>query len=207
MMNIDDLNVSKKWKARFQFYRELGADDLGRDEIIKTEKFKKLRLRDKYRITGGNIWAFVGGCFYYFVKGMWLKGGIFFSASLVWISLLSLIEFFSGFEMKSMWYWMPISIACMLYANLDFYRKEMCGEKMWSNWPPFFHGKSGIIKICVTAVIVQVLSIVFIVQHTHYSINAENDKAAIRFTCGIDRVYVTEKELSSFGEDAVCAQL
>jgi len=63
MMSIDDSNVSKKWKARFQSYRELGADDLGRDEIIKAEIFKKLSFRDKCRITGGNIWAFWGGCF------------------------------------------------------------------------------------------------------------------------------------------------
>ncbi|MFB2928681.1 hypothetical protein [Aeromonas hydrophila] len=69
MMNIDDSNVSKKWKARFQFYRELGADDLGRDEIIKAERFKKPSFRDKCRITGGNIWAFFWLCPNYVLHG------------------------------------------------------------------------------------------------------------------------------------------
>ncbi len=84
MNNVDDLKVSDKWKRRFNLLNELNADTLSYDAINKSEAYRALPFKDRLLVFS-NFWAFFFSFFYYFQKGMHLKGGAILAGTLLWI--------------------------------------------------------------------------------------------------------------------------
>jgi len=108
---INSLEISEQWKEKFRL-----LDKAGKLKFTY-ENFKELSKKERLKI-GFNIWGFLLGPFYYFAKGMWLKGfiltffGLLFAAA-TGIGIL-LVPAIAG-----------------AYANYDFYRFKVHNDKMW----------------------------------------------------------------------------
>ena len=204
--NIDDLKISDKWKRRFKLFEKLNASQQSRDAFVKTDTFKQFTWRERYSVTS-NLWAFLGGFIYYFIKGMHYKGAMILSLSMLWGMALGLIDFFSGITIPNTTYWIAPGVVCSMLASLDFYRKTLCGEKMWRSWPSYFHDKKSVITVTVASVVLNIASTAFIIDHQYSTEAAQNSDDAVRLVCGINNVYALQEEIDIFGEQMLCSQL
>ncbi|EGU32668.1 hypothetical protein VII00023_06497 [Vibrio ichthyoenteri ATCC 700023] len=204
--NIDELNVSDKWKRRFKLYAALNADTQGRDTFVKTQAFKQLTWRERYSLTS-NLWAFFGGFIYYFIKGMHYKGAMVLTLTMLWGSTLSLIDFLTGMSVPSSTYWIAPGAACSMLASLDYYRKIQCGEIMWASWPNYFHKKSSVITLAIASIALNIGSVMFILDHEYYTDAVTDIKDAVQIKCGLNRIYALPSEVEILGEQGLCSLL
>lgn len=203
---INDLNVSDKWKRRFKLYERLNASELSRNEFVKTDTFKQLSWREKYRISS-NFWAFIGGFIYYFIKRMHYKGAMILSLTLLFSSLLMSIDFFAGVAIPDNVYWIIPGVMCSMSANLDFYRKKMSDELMWQSWPRYFQDKKIVITIVIISFTIYLGMIIYITNHELYTQNALKSTDIVRINCPVNNIYATQKEINILGEQSICRLL
>lgn len=204
--NIDDLNISDKWKRRFKLYEKLNADTQGRDTFVKTDTFKQFTWREKYSITS-NLWAFFGGFIYYFIKGMHYKGAMILTFTMLWAMALGLIDFFVGIQIPDSTYWIGPGALCSMQASLDYYRKVQCSEIMWRSWPSYFHKKSSVITCAIASVALNFGSVAFILDHEYYTDAVVDAKEAVQVKCGLNRIYALPSEVEILGEQGLCSLL
>ncbi len=207
MNNIDDLKVSDKWKRRFHLLNELNADTLSHDAIKKSEAYGALPFRDRILVFS-NFWAFFFSFFYYFQKGMHLKGVAILAGTLLWIGVLSMIELFLALDLPSSMYWIFISALCGMSANHDLYRKTFNQEKLWSWLPDKCQNKAAVVKFLVISVLVWGGSLFYAVTHTYTTEAAYyNPAEAVPVRCGGYDMLATQSELDNYGSEIICAQL
>ncbi len=79
--------VPNAWQERFAFYQQYGqpgSTPAAKDAYRSLPFFAKMKL-------AFNVWAFLFGPFYFFVKGMWRKGLTILGAALVLASVLAIV--------------------------------------------------------------------------------------------------------------------
>lgn len=114
--NIDSLDVSDKWKSKFEILRKQESGE----ELDKKERSSSV----------WNLWAIVFGPFIYFSYGMWHKGLFLLTIYLLWSAVLSFVELKTGIVINSALYSAPGPIAGFL-INKDYYLYKVRKEKMW----------------------------------------------------------------------------
>ena len=131
MESINDLNVSKKWKSRFQLIEELGGEEIHSPfELQKTAEFKALPLTKRLKVTHA-FTPFIFSFLWYFSKGMWAKGFIIFAFSCLYYSALGIIESLASFQISPILYWVPVSAVCGSLGIFDYYRYKVKDERVW----------------------------------------------------------------------------
>lgn len=129
--------LSKAWQHKFDLLEKVGADHQSIYRAMGTADYKALGFRDKQRITF-NLWAFIFGPLYYFVKKMWGKGLLILAFIWLLATALTLVEVALGFTLPDVVFWIPSSIICAQLAAHDYYRKVMKDETAWPGTPDFF---------------------------------------------------------------------
>lgn len=135
--------LSKSWQHKFDLLEKVGANRHSIYRAMGTEEFKALGFRDKQRITF-NIWAFIFGPLYYFVKKMWAKGLLLLTSIWLLATALTLVEVTIGFRLPDVMYWIPSAVICAQLASHDYYRKVMKAETVWPGTPNFFNKPLGL---------------------------------------------------------------
>ncbi|SFT91678.1 DUF2628 domain-containing protein [Halomonas saccharevitans] len=130
-------HLSQAWKTKFDLLEKVGADHRSIYKAMGTPEYKALGFRDKQRITF-NLWAFVFGPLYYFVKKMWGKGLLIIALTWLLATALTLFEVAVGFSLPGVVYWIPSAVICAQFANHDYYRKVTKHETAWPATPDFF---------------------------------------------------------------------
>ena len=128
---IDDLEVSKSWKAKFKTLERIGAKEQFITKATTSAEFKSLSFKEKQQVNF-NIWAMFFGPIYYLVKKMWLKGALLWGGIILLNTLLSILEILTGFTFPSVFYWLPGNIICAQLVNYDYYRYVVHNEKIWT---------------------------------------------------------------------------
>lgn len=137
------------WNKKFDILEKIGA---GNGLKSYFENYKLLSFGERFKI-GFNVFAFMFGPFYYFVKRMWFKGAFLLGAIVTLNVILTLIEsaFDTTFPMAI--YQMPGAAICASFANYDYYRFYKHQEKIWDGLPQIFSQKSGVIGFPVIALV------------------------------------------------------
>ena len=205
MNTIDNLDMSNKWKRRFHLLQKVGADELSHGMIFKSDAFKKLTFRERL-FFNSNFMAFFGGFFYYFFKRMHLKGLVIFSFSLLWVTILSSLEFFTALVIPDMIFWILSSALCSQWANYDLYRKTFHNEKLWCWVPEKYCNKSSVLKFLALSAIVWGGVFYYILTHSYSTNAAYDDPKAVRVPCGSFIIFATQEEVELYGNEAICLQ-
>ena len=121
---IDSLDVSESWKRKFHIIDDLNSI---KDPKEKKAYFKSLTWGERFGQS--NIWAFLLGCIYFFIKGMWKPSlaylGIY---AVMLIALLVLnIESDSVYRAAGIGY----GVLAMTRANVLYYTKKVLGKDLW----------------------------------------------------------------------------
>lgn len=147
--NINELNVSASWLAKFDILNNIGAGEKSIYKALNNAKFKALPFRERQKIIF-NVWAFLFGPLYYFSKKMWHKGAFLIGAAFLLSGLFSLIEMSMGMKIPDMIYWVIPSVICSQLANYDYFRLKTKGEKIWSGLPEILATPIGAIGFPIT---------------------------------------------------------
>ncbi|TVO32291.1 hypothetical protein [Vibrio algivorus] len=202
-IKIDSLDVKDKWKKRFKLLSLVEADKLSRDQFSRSDKFKQLSFKEKWSINS-NYWAFWGGFIYYFIKGMPDKACVILFMSVIWGMLLSIIDFFFGLSIPTSTYWILPQGFCMMYANLDVYRKALFDETMWKSWPSIFHRTNVVVLLAVGSIVLNVIMAVYMVNHEYATQAAEDSEDRVHVNCGMSNIYALQSEIDEFGKPYLC---
>ncbi|RUR51302.1 DUF2628 domain-containing protein [Vreelandella populi] len=136
--------LSKVWQHKFDLFEKVGSDHQSIYRAMGTSEYKALGFRDKQRISF-NVWAFLFGPLYYFVKKMWAKGLLILAFIWLLATVFTLVEVALGTRFPDVVYWIPGAVIFAQLANHDYYRKIMKDEGIWPNMPAFFHKPLGLI--------------------------------------------------------------
>lgn len=150
--DIRQQELSKAWQHKFELLEKVGADHQSIYRAMGTVEYKALGFRDKQRITF-NVWAFIFGPLYYFVKKMWVKGLLILAFIWLLATALTLVEVALGFSIPDVVYWIPTAVICAQLASHDYYRKIMKDETAWPGTPVFFTKPMGLVIAPVSALI------------------------------------------------------
>jgi hypothetical protein len=123
-LDIDSLNVSDRWKAKFRLFEKAGAPGFA--------NLKNLPPEERRRAAAGfNILAFLFGPLYYVAKGMWRKAIALF---LVCFAVSLVIEFIltlTGYENIGKFMTYGVAAVFAVRANIDYYKKMVLGDNGW----------------------------------------------------------------------------
>lgn len=129
-------SLSTTWQERF-------------DVLERHEKGGvKLTFKDNQAINI-NLVALIFGPFYYFAKGMWIKGGFLLSALFVFYGLISLGAE-SGGKVTTGILVGPYFLI-MILANRDYYRHVKCGDKVWRWMPKWFKSPFAVVPTVLSS--------------------------------------------------------
>lgn len=121
---IDALDVSETWKETF-----LLIEKAGQTSLRKCDKLEDLSWYQRRKVLF-NIAAFLVGPIYYLFKSMYRKGFILIGASSVYLSFVITAEAtYFGSEYTGLG--LATNAVTATFANYDYYRKRVHGEKMW----------------------------------------------------------------------------
>jgi len=114
--DIDSLDVSLKWKERFRLIEQIGWDN----GMFKNYwNFRSLSFSQRLTLAF-NIWAFLFGIFYYFAKGLWLKG----------IFLVGIAVILTNLDAPPVFGFLIVGY-CGGFANYDFYLLKVQGKQLY----------------------------------------------------------------------------
>ena len=204
MNNIDDLKLSKKWKRRFHLLKKVGADELSHGMIFKSNAYRTLTFRERLSFNS-NFMAFFGCFFYYFIKRMYLKGLVILSFSLLWVAILSYVEFFTGLVIPSVTFWILSSVLCSQWANYDLYRQTFHNENLWCWIPLKYRNKSSILKFLAVSIIIWASFFYYAATHSYSTNAAYNDPDAVQVPCGSYVMFATQEEIDLYGNEVISA--
>ena len=116
--NIDELDVSEKWKKRFHLIEEAGGP--------KLPYIKELSFSERMQIMG-NILSYIFWPIYLPIKGLWRPALCYFALGVA----LGIILEMTGFERASRAIGYGVSAIVMMRTNINYYRHKVLGEKFW----------------------------------------------------------------------------
>lgn len=122
--DIDSLNISERWKARFRLMFKAGAPGFA--------NLKNLPPDERRRASFGfNVLAFLFGPLYYVAKGMWRKGLALFVACFAATLVVELVLAVLGFQRFGKFLTYGIAAVFAVRANIDYYKKMVLGDNGW----------------------------------------------------------------------------
>lgn len=143
---------NKSWDFVFSQYDMLD---------VKAEKYSPERNPNSLNLTffekirfKMNGLAFLFGFLYYAIKGMWHKGLIILSFSII---LANIFELFDNRGLNSISYVIP-TIIYALSANYDFYRLSKFNEKIWPFFPSVFKNIYACLGLFVCVLVLDILN-------------------------------------------------
>ena len=148
--SIDQLDVSDKWKQKFELMEKAGIKEFGYLKMLQQDKFKGMPFKQRHSIQFNN-WALVFGVLFYFAKGMWKKGALILAISWLLAAVLIGVESLIDTEIPAVFYWIVPAILCAQFANRDYYMLKLRGETMWPSAPSFLSNATGAILSIVLA--------------------------------------------------------
>ncbi|SEH47413.1 Protein of unknown function [Mycolicibacterium rutilum] len=119
----DDL--ARSWQQRFAFYDQYGVPNTSPQS---REAYRRLPFGQKLRLNT-NIWGFLFGPFYFFVKGMWRKGLVLLAAAIV---LGTLIVGLDAPDIVSRALSIVVPVFAMTTANYAYYLHVVRGSQSWN---------------------------------------------------------------------------
>lgn len=197
---------SKKWEKKFNLLQDLNADNLEYYDIQRSDGFKELNFKSR-TLLFFNFPALFFNFFYYFYKGMYLKGLSIMALSFTWIAILTTTEFFTGLTLPGITYWGVPSFLCSILANIDYYRKVYHQEKMWRFLPTRFQNQRFIFGLLAISLLLWGAAISFIATHTYATNSGYNHPNPVKVRCGSNNMLAAPEELQLYGRDIICAQL
>ncbi|MDQ1244315.1 MAG: hypothetical protein QG565_655 [Campylobacterota bacterium] len=120
---INALEVSESWKDKFRVLAEVGKPITYAMRLRNESAYKKLPIGIKF-----NIWAFLFGLIYYFLKGMWKKGIVLFGSGIA-IGIVLIVMF--GESAGNITTMIVTSLLFATFANFDYYRTMVLEEDFW----------------------------------------------------------------------------
>ena len=187
-ISIDQLEVSDAWKKKFELMEEAGIKQMPYFEMLKGDRFKALPLKSRHGIMF-NFWALLFGVLYYFAKGMWKKGSVILSVSMLINAVLSFVAFTIGQELPSVLYWIFPAVFCAQFANRDYYALKTQGEAMWAGLPKFLGNP-------VVAVLFPVITFVLALSVVMAQVQGSQKIYAEPLSCDSISVHDTVKEIA-----------
>lgn len=134
--------VNADWQYKFELYDRIQADRLALPAALRTPEYKRLRFKDKRRVSF-NAWALLAGPFYYLVMRMWHKASLLAGAGLVLALILLCLESAADLDLHWTLFWVPVAAICSYFASHDYYRLLIGGEIMWRCIPEYFSTPQG----------------------------------------------------------------
>lgn len=163
MKDLNDLDVSKKWKSRFQLIQDIGGKEIYSPfKLQATPEFKSLPLTKRMSMNFSCL-SFLFSFFWYFAKGMWGKGFVILSFASLYSAILLVIERLANIQIIPVLFWVPVSAICGLLGVFDYYRYKIEDERMWKG--AFFGGgfdnKASIALFLISALSVNVAAALY----------------------------------------------
>lgn len=112
--------ISESWQEKFALIEKAGG--------VKTPNIKNLKFGERVKALF-NIWGFLFGPIYYFVKGMWKKALPLLGIAIVLIVVLEIICRKLGIP-ESITNFVGSTIFA-IRANIDYYKKVKLGDDSW----------------------------------------------------------------------------
>ena len=122
-IDIDNLNVSDKWKKCFRGIQKAGGP--------RMPNFKKLPKEERRQIPVFNILALLFGPFYYVAKGMWRKAILMTLLFFVILVVGQIIFNVLGMPSAIKGLFGGIAVVYSTRANIDYYKKMVLADNGW----------------------------------------------------------------------------
>jgi hypothetical protein len=122
--DIDSLNISERWKARFRLMLKAGAPGFANLKNLPPEERRRASF-------GFNVLAFLFGPLYYVAKGMWRKGLTLFVACFAATLVAELVLTVLGFQRFGKFLTYGVAAVFAVRANVDYYKKMVLGDNGW----------------------------------------------------------------------------
>lgn len=113
-------SISESWEKKFELLEKAGG--------VKMPNFKNLSFAERNKVIF-NIWGFLFGPIYYFVKGMWKKAISLLGIAILIIVVLEVICREIGISAV-----ITNFVAAAIFAtraNIDYYKKIKLGDDGW----------------------------------------------------------------------------
>jgi hypothetical protein len=124
-MDIDRTQFSETWQKRFAYFDRYGPMSTTPEG---RRAFRMLPFLDRMRL-GGNLFAFLFGPIYFFVKGMWRKG--LSLLGLACVIAVSLFVFDVGSAIERM-VGLVVPVLAMVTANYGYYLHVVEHNRSWN---------------------------------------------------------------------------
>lgn len=122
--------LPKAWQERFTFYDRFGAPNT---TPKARQAYRALPFLDKARLTV-NIWAFLFGPVYFFVKGMWRKGLILLAVAVALVVVLIALDAPDNISRGAA---LIVPAFALTTANYAYYLHAVKGSQSWNIFQGF----------------------------------------------------------------------
>ncbi|KWX60247.1 DUF2628 domain-containing protein [Mycobacterium sp. NAZ190054] len=123
----DVWRLSETWRIRFAYFETYGP-------VSSTpegkQAFRALSFWDRIRISS-NLWAFLFGPIYFFVKGVWRKGVTLLLLACVLAVVLVFVDVGAVVERAAS---LIVPVLAMTTANYAYYLHVVAGSRSWNPW-------------------------------------------------------------------------
>ncbi|BCI51621.1 hypothetical protein NIIDNTM18_08990 [Mycolicibacterium litorale] len=118
-------DLPQSWRQRFSFYDQFGVPNTSPES---REGYRRLPLGEKMRLTV-NIWGFLFGPIYFFVKGMWRKGLALLALA---VALAAVVFSLDAPELLDRVASLIVPALAMTTANYAYYLHVVRGRRSWN---------------------------------------------------------------------------
>ncbi len=115
------------------------------DEATAVEENKQPK-QNKQMKRNFNLWAALFGFLYYAYKGLWKKGLLLTSLTMIILTIIHLL--FPRISLSALSTGVSVGVFGAM-GNIDLNRKAEYGETMWKELPPIFHRNWAVIGLSV----------------------------------------------------------
>ena len=129
----------------YPLLEKLGAENRSLLAIFRSPEYWALPLAEKSKLF--NFWAFLFGPFYYFSKGLVVKGSLVFGAFCLWKVVVFILWAIFGIDPWFIGRWILPCLVTSHLASYDLFRFSKKGEVLWDGVPPLFKTPQGFVGI------------------------------------------------------------
>lgn len=126
-----DTELAQSWQQRFAFYDRYGVPNASPES---RQAYRELSFGDKMRLNT-NIWGFLFGPFYFFVKGMWRKGLVLLALAIALAVTFMAVVDAPGIIIRAAGLVVPA--LAMTTANYAYYLHVVKGSQSWNVFEGF----------------------------------------------------------------------
>lgn len=138
-------DLTQKWQDRFRLLDSIGVSE---DSYMgDQDRMNALDGKDRNKLIF-NWPAFLFNVFYYWFKGMGVKGTLLWALSMVVATVVAATGFAGAVPIGA---WLLPGVVAAVCANTDYYRKVKFGERGWPFLPAFLGRPLGAIIVLLVA--------------------------------------------------------